>query len=63
MVVIGAALSTAVAWKTQVENKKEFAMKVLTEDPKIRKYMFTIWDGNEAKVQRMIDNISYDDLL
>jgi hypothetical protein len=43
--------------------KKEFAMKVLTENPKIRKYMFTMWDGNEAKVQRMIDNIGYDDLL
>jgi hypothetical protein len=38
-------------------------MKVLTEDPKIRKYMFTMWDGDEAKVQRMIDNISNNDLL
>lgn len=44
-------------------NRKGFALRVLEKPVKLRKYYFVAYDGNEAKFEKMIDDISIDDLL
>ena len=55
------ALAATEEMKMSMPTKKDFAMHVLQQDPKLRKYMFAQWDGKD--IQKLIDEISYDDLL
>jgi predicted DNA-binding protein (MmcQ/YjbR family) len=58
---IRAAVAVTDAWKKTLPTKKDFAMKVLAEDIKLRKYMFARWDGKD--IQKLIDEITYEDLI
>lgn len=61
LVTIAAAMAATDEWKKILPTKKDFAMKVLAEDVKLRKYMFAAWDGKN--VEALIKDISYEDLL
>ncbi len=61
LATIAAAMAATDEWKKILPTKKDFAMKVLAEDVKLRKYMFAAWDGKN--VEALIKDISYEDLL
>ena len=58
---INTAITTAKMWKSCLSTKKDFAMKVLAEDNRVRKYMFAVWDGKD--VEDMIKAITYEELF
>lgn len=49
--------------KEQFLTRKEFALEVLKKSEKLRKYYFAFYDGNDDKVQKMVADLDYEDLL